>query len=249
MTDVCEWSAREAPVLYVAGRLDATEEERFEDHLVECESCQAEVRAGLQAREAFTASPAEAASSAAADPTAGPDSTARAAAHRRWVWVPLAAAAVLAALFLVSRTGPEVTDLGEIESPPLYYGVAVRNAPGDSLIAEGMQAYSAGRYDRAADLLARGFSVSGDSIPAVFFLGIVDLLQDRPESAMTRLQGVRDLGASPYRSEARFYLARALLALDRPREARGELEAVAASEHELAPEAAAILEELDRRGL
>lgn len=192
---------------------------------------------------------ADSESSAASKSTTVQDSTAPPTASARWVWVPLAAAAALAALLLVSRTGPGARDLGVIESPPLYYGIAVRNQPGDSLVAEGMQAYSSGRYDRAADLLTRGFAVSGDSIPAVFFLGIIDLLEERPESAVTRLQGVRDLGASPYRTEARFYLARALLALDRPREARTELAAVASSEHELAPEAVGILEELDRRGL
>lgn len=246
MSDVCEWSERETPALYVAGRLDEDEEERFEEHLVECAACQAEVRAGLLTREAFTASAMEAPSSAAVGPSAA--AAASPPFPRRWVWVPLAAAA-LAALLLISRPGRDATDLGVVESPPLYYGVAVRNRPGDSLVAEGMQAYSAGRYDDAADLLARGFAVSGDSIPAVFFLGIIDLLQDRPESALSRLGGVRDLGETPYRTEARFYLARALLALDRPREARSELDAVASSEHDLAVEARAILAELDRRGL
>ena len=117
MSDACEWSAREAPVLYVADRMDADEEERFEEHLVGCEACQAEVRAGLRVRGAFIAPAAEPGSSAATEARPVQDSTARATPPSRWLWVPLAAAAALAALLLVSRTGPGARDLGVIESP------------------------------------------------------------------------------------------------------------------------------------
>ena len=246
MSDACQWAAREGPVLYVAGRLEPDEEQRFEEHLLECTVCQTEVRAGLLTRDAFAGAENGAGSVVGASADRDPGERQRAG---RWIWVPLAAAAVLAFVVFATRAGPGTGDLGVVEAPPLYYGVTVRERPGDSLVAAGMSAYSAGRYDRAAELLARGVAASGDSIPAVFFLGVIDLLQNRPEQALERLEAVRDLGATPYRAEARFYAARALLALDRPDDARVELEAVAASEHALAPEAAEILEELERRGL
>ena len=49
MSDACQWAAREGPVLYVAGRLEPDEEQSFEEHLVECQACQDEVRAAGRA--------------------------------------------------------------------------------------------------------------------------------------------------------------------------------------------------------
>jgi tetratricopeptide (TPR) repeat protein len=193
--------------------MTAAEAEAFEDHFVACAECQIEVRlasaiiAGLP-READAPPSVE-------------------ASRRAWIWGGggLALAAGLATLMIL-RSGPraDLVALGGVREPPMYMGIPVRGAAGqDSLFEAAMDAYAQRRYSAAAVGLRAALAAGQDSVPAQFFLATILLLDDRASEAADEFQRVLAHGDTPYRAEAMYYRAKALLRLGRASEARAEL--------------------------
>src|SRR5262245_31444172 len=113
---------------YAARTLRADQAAAFEDHLVGCEECQAEVRLAVGIRRAV------------GNPAARPIVARR---RTRWIVGALAAAALLL-VFLPKGADRQIRALGRITNPPAYQGVSVRALPkaGDSLFASAMSAYN-----------------------------------------------------------------------------------------------------------
>ena len=220
---------------YVAGRL--SDEEglgALETHLLTCEACREELRIAVVVRA---------------------ESSALGQSKRRpWalVGVGLALAAGLAALVVVRSGGNagDVRALGLVAQAPLYLGVAVRGsiAPGDSLFDAAMVAYGDGDYTAAARGLARALAAGMDSAPAAFFLGASELMTGRPDDAATAFRRVIALGDTPYRAEAHYYLAKALLHQGKAGPALRELQQVPPSDSPIAESAAALADTITRLG-
>ena len=203
---------------YLMKRLSPTEQEAFESHFLTCESCQQAIELGSAIRGALP--------------------TVRAVPTRRsWVTLGaglgLAAAAGLAAVLLLpsARPSAELTRLGAVGQAPLYLGVPVRAdqpASADSLFGKAMAAYAAERYAEAAPVLHAALRAGVDSAPAEFFLAASVLMSGDAEAAATGFGRVIALGDTPYRPEAHFYRAKALLRLGRIAEALADLRSAAA---------------------
>ena len=194
--------------------MTAAEAEAFEDHLVTCAECQSEVRF---------------ASAVIAGLPRVTDAPRLARASRRvWLWGGggLALAAGLATLMIL-RSGPreDLVALGGVREPPAYLGIPVRsvNALQDSLFEAAMDAYAQRRYSIAAKGLQAALAAGRDSVPAQFFLATSLLLDNRARQAVDEFQRVLAFGDTPYRPEARYYRAKALLRIGRVTEARAEL--------------------------
>lgn len=199
---------------YAASRMTPAEADAFEDHFVTCAECQSEVRlasamiAGLQR-------------------VADVRRSAR-PSRRVWLWGGggLALAAGLATLMILrSEPGGDLVALGGVREPPVYLGIPVRSvsAQQDSLFEAAMDAYAQRRYSVAAEGLRMALAAGHDSVPTQFFLGASLLLDAKAGEAAEEFQRVLSFGDTPYREEARYYRAKALLRLGRAADARAEL--------------------------
>lgn len=199
---------------YVARQLDAADATSFEDHLVGCERCQAEVRLSLGLRRV------------AGEQAISTGRTARLLT----TGALLLAAAVAAILIVPSGTDRELSKLGRVTSPPAYIAMSVRSspAPGDSLFASAMVAYNEQRYSDARAGLRAALAAGVDSTAATFFLASSALMTGRPREAVAAYGRViaSGAGASGYLEEAHLYRAYALLQLGRGAEALSDLSAV-----------------------
>jgi hypothetical protein len=194
--------------------MTAAEAEAFEDHFVTCAECQSEVRFASAIIGGL--------------PRAKVASRSAKVSHRVWAWGGggLAIAAGLATLMIL-RSGPrgDLVTLGGVREPPAYLGIPVRSADArqDSLFEGGMDAYAQRRYSAAAVALRAALTAGQDSVPAQFFLAASLLLDNRASEAADEFRHVLAYGDTPYRAEARYYLAKALLRLGRANDARAEL--------------------------
>jgi len=203
---------------YLMNRLSPADQEEFEAHFLTCEWCQQSIELGKAIRATLP--------------------TVKAVpARRSWVTfgagLGLAAAAGLAAVLLLPSTRPsaEVTRLGAVGQAPLYLGVPVRAdqpASADSLFGKAMAAYASEDYSEAAPALRAALRAGVDSAPAEFFLAASLLMSGDPEEAETGFGRVIALGDTPYRPEAHFYRAKALLRLGRVADALADLRRAAA---------------------
>jgi tetratricopeptide (TPR) repeat protein len=204
---------------YVAGTLAPAEVEAFEIHLLDCEACQGAVREGAAVRAGLRAGPGR------RFPVLG------------WS-VPLAAAAAL--VWLVWPASDPLRRLGRVDAVPTFEGLAVRADPDSAarLADRGMAAYAAGDFGEAARLL--GSAAALDPSPAIrFFLGISRLRTGEPDSALAALALALEPPDNPYAGEARFYRAKAWLALGEADSALAQLAAVPAGAA-VAPRAAGL---------
>lgn len=215
----------------MAGSLVGPERDRFEDHLLACDVCQADIRAGAAIR-------AELAPDVAAVP--------RPKSRLRWL-VPVGlAAAVVALVVFLPRGDSRLIAFGRIIEPPIYLGVELRGAPSppDSLFAIAMAAYAAHDYPAAASGLERALAAGVDSAPALFFLGASQMVTDRLDAAAAAFRGVIALGDSPYLPEAHYYFAKVLLREGKADAALRELRAVPPANGPVAPAAAALADSI-----
>lgn len=192
---------------YVAGTMDATELDDFEQHLLKCESCRNAVRVGATARVALV-------ESAGAQMSRGPGRT-------RLLW--LAAAAGITTIILVNRND-SIGRLGEITAAPFVAGV-VRPARDSitALVDSGMAAYAAADFRTAARQLER--ATSRDSSASVsFFLGVSLLMNEENRAALRALERVT--AGTPYATEAAYYRAKAFVRLKQRDSAVAVLERV-----------------------
>ena len=221
---------------YLLKRLSPAEQEAFEAHFLTCETCQQAIELGSAIRGALP--------------------TVRAVpARRSWVTLGaglgLAAAAGIAAVVLLPSTRPsaELTRLGAVGQAPLYLGVPVRAdqpASADSLFGKAMAAYAAERYAEAAPALRAALRAGVDSAPAEFFLAASVLMNGDPEDAETGFARVIALGDTPYRPEAHFYRAKALLRLGRRTEALTDLRSATALPGVIGTHARALADSVQR---
>lgn len=180
---------------YVAGAMDATELEGFEQHLLECESCRNAVRVGATARVALVGS-------------AGSQVSRGVPGRTRIFW--LAAAAGITTIILVNQND-SIGRLGEITAAPFVAG-AVRPASDSitTLVDSGMAAYVAADFRTAARQLER--AASGDSSASVsFFLGVSLLMNEENRAALRALESVT--AGTAYGTEAAYYRAKAFVRL------------------------------------
>jgi tetratricopeptide (TPR) repeat protein len=221
---------------YLLKRLSPAEQEEFEVHFLTCESCQQAIALGSAIRGTLP--------SVRAVP-----------ARRSWVTLGaglgLAAAAGLAAVLLLPSTRPsaELTQLGAVGQAPLYLGVPVRAdqpASADSLFGKAMAAYGSEDYTEAAPALRAALRAGVDSAPAEFFLAASVLMHGDAEQAEAGFARVIALGDTPYRLEAYFYRAKALLRLGRTTDALADLQSAAALEGVVATHARALADSVQR---
>ena len=197
---------------YIAQQMSDVARGEFEDHFVTCADCQREVRIAIAIR-------AGARAVTVPERNAGPNKRGR---SRLWIGVGVALAAGIGAMVIARPSSSSALALlGGVSEPPVYLGVAVRGTPGsaDSIFANAMDSYAARRYTDAATGLRAALAAGQDSVPTEFFLGASLLLSHDAAGAVTALRHVIAKGDTPYRDEAQLYEAKALLRLDRGREA------------------------------
>jgi tetratricopeptide (TPR) repeat protein len=216
---------------YLSHRLAPAEEEAFESHYLTCDACQREIRLGVAIR-----------SELRNEPKAVPHVRSR---FRVWAaGGSVAIAAGLAAILLirVDRTPANVARLGAVSQAPVYGGIPVRGETSstDSLFANAMTQYAAGRYDRAEAGLNAALKAGVDRPPAEFFLGASLLLLNQPRKATDSFGRVIELGETVYLTEAYYLRAKALLQLGRTNEALDDLVRAARRPDETAAHAAAL---------
>ena len=246
MTDVtgCEDYARQDVARrYVARVLDPTEVEAFEVHFLTCAWCREAVAFADAARAAARALPVGRAS--------------RRSRSARWLaGASLSIAAGIAVVAIVrARASRGVEELGALSRPPEYRGVQIRAkvTTADSLFHDGMVAYSAQRYDDAVRLLrasvvARATATDANaSVPANFFLGASLLVQREAALAADAFARVEAVGWSPYRDEAHYYRALALLQTGNLDAGVAELRMASAGANHTAALARDLLARLERR--
>jgi hypothetical protein len=252
MTDklTCEVVAGAAMVeRYVAGTLPESDLEGFEGHLITCQVCQDEVVQAVAIREGLRELQA---GSSEQDPavgrTPGPVRS-RLRGVPPKVWIPVAAAAVLAGILVL---GPDqvpstVSELGRVTQPPVYLGVAVRQDPAsaDSLFDAAMLRYIADEFGGAAEGLEEALEAGAGPLPAQFFLGSSLLMLDRSRAAAEAFGAVIRAGDSPYLPEAHYYRGKALLRMGEVGPALSDLRIAAAFPGEISDQARALADSLE----
>jgi tetratricopeptide (TPR) repeat protein len=228
---------------YASGRLPAPETAVFEEHLLTCDQCQAELMLAVAVREALPEAESEGTDEEPAVP-------------RRLPWMriaaglTLAAAATVALLMIPSdRVSDEIAGLGRVTQPPVYLGVPVRQAPArpDSAFGAAMSAYALGDYTDAVTGLEDALASGAGPVPAEFFRGASLLMLDRPADAELAFSAIIEAGESPYLGEAHYYRAKALLSLGRVDEAQRELRAAMSADSDIAKSATALADSLEAR--
>jgi hypothetical protein len=218
---------------YVAGTLSPAESAAFEEHLLTCAACQQALTVAVAIREAL------------------PKVTVGRTRRIPWFGLSLTTLAAAARAVVVLLPRDQVPDtiraLGGLTQPPVYLGVAVRQAASrsDSLFEAAMAEYVTGDFAAAAEGLSRALAAGADTVPVQFFAGASLLMTDRPADAAEAFRSVINGGDTPYLAEARYYLAKALLRLGQTDAALRELRAAAADTMEIAGEARALADSVE----
>ena len=199
---------------YVTGGMTAAGAQAFEDHFVSCAACQGDVRFASALVGGLPRSPVM------LQPLRRP--------RRAWVWGGggLALAAGLATIVILqSGSRGQVVALGGVREPPAYLGIPVRGADTrrDSLFESAMNSYAQQRYDAAIHGLRTALAAGQDSVPVQFFLATSLLFERQPRDAIAGFDQVLAHGPTPYRAEATYYRAKALLRLARADDALSAL--------------------------
>lgn len=200
---------------YVGQRLSDVETATFEEHLVGCRACQADVKLATALAHQLVGHNVKRA------PRVG------GTVQRRAIIGTLALAAGL--LLVVTRPDPGVNpyeELGDVSSPPPYGGVGVRSTVnvGDSLFARAMAAYGNANYLVAADGLRAARNAGVDSAVTTFFIGVSMLLAGDPRTAEAELSAASAMSSGLYTGEAHYYLAKSFLRSGKPEDALRHLE-------------------------
>lgn len=260
----CEQAAQQGLAeKYILGQLNAADTERFEEHFFECDNCFEEVQTLCALREGLRELPA-------ASVPAHKVPIGRPAQAWRWAAVVAIVLAVAGAsrLWFVRSGSPARTDrergsgsadarpqstrirlseLAGIDPPPfkpLHLRGAESKAAGQFRAA--MASYSRGDYEAAIPLLLAASKADASHAGSRYFLGICLLMINQADSALKALQETVAMGDSPYLEEARFYLAKGYLRVDRTAAAKEELREVIAMHGDLEERARKLVEELQK---
>lgn len=201
---------------YVAGTLPDSERRDFELHLLDCASCQRDVREGVAIRGALRN-----------DPEAARAPRPFRVARSRWIGIAGMAAA---AAIVVVAVRPRAPDLASLPSAPRIASVDVRGGDTRMLRTDSaVAAYAAGDYQRARPLLQAVLDSAFD--PALAFYAGHAALADGDARGAVRLlaQLLADTAsarrATPFRGDAAYVLAKAWLRLREPDSALAALQA------------------------
>jgi hypothetical protein len=240
MTEIiltCEDVQRDAWVeRSLAGRLTDAERDAFDAHYLTCARCQAELQLGAAIRVSLRSAPA----------------VLRPRAWTRWAGVGgLAAAAVVTMVVWRAQNGvsPEFQRLGAVVQAPIYLGVPLRaenETDASRAFDDAMRAYAAERYEDAARRLREVVGGGTRRAPAEFFLGASLLMTGDDREAAAAFARVIALGDSPYRSEAHYYRAKALLRRGNVDAAVSALAAVSPRSEVIAAQARALADSISR---
>ena len=128
-------------------------------------------------------------------------------------------------MILQSGSRGQLVALGGVREPPAYLGIPVRSAdtPKDSLFESAMNSYAQQRYGAAIHGLRTALAAGQDSVPVQFFLATILLFESQPRDAIVGYDQVLAHGTTPYRSEATYYRAKALLRMARTDDALSAL--------------------------
>jgi len=107
---------------------------------------------------------------------------------------------------------PSLEQLARIE-PPVYEPRTLRGPSDEAMqrFERGMDRYRKADYAGAARDLRGAADLDPDAAHIGFFLGISYLMSGQDQAAIERLRATIALGDSPYREDARFYLAKTFL--------------------------------------
>ncbi len=201
---------------YVAGTMPAVELDEFEEHLLGCEECRAAVRAGAAIRVALS-------SPLTATMARAPATNGR---RLRLYWLAAAAAAAMIVVFAISGDS-SLERLGAITPAPFVAGLVRPSSDAvTALVDSGMVAYAASDFGAAAERLGRA-APNDSSASVAFFLGVSLLMRGDTQDALKALGRVTP--GSAYTAEAAYYLAKALVRLERPDSAIAVLERAASA--------------------
>lgn len=202
----------DAVARYVAGTMPAAELDQFEPHLLGCEACRSAVRVGAAARAALVSQPAE----------ASPLHDRR----RPWYWLGAAAAAGVV-LVVATRANSSVDPLGTVTPAPFVAGqLRPSSDAATALVDRAMLAYVASDFATAVELLRRA-ARTDSSTSVAFFLGVSLLMRGEAALALEALG--RSAVDGPYAGDAAYYMAKALVRLNRPDSAIAVLERASAT--------------------
>jgi hypothetical protein len=230
---------------YVAGKLPDETRDLFEEHYFGCDHCLQQVECARIARDVLA--------------------TRRPAESRNWLpWLAIAAALFAAiAVWRVVAPKPETAvvtppaashpdpsqtyQLLARFDPPAYKPSNLRGAESAGRsFRDGMKRYAAGDFAGAAVTLRSTLTANVGLTEARYYLALSELLSGDRISGTADLERVIAAGDTPYQSEARFYLAKALLAANNAGGARQQLETLISQKSELAPRATEILNQLPK---
>jgi TolA-binding protein len=242
----CEEVEREDIVVaYVSGRLPDETRDLFEEHYFGCDQCLQQVECARLAREVLVARPPA----------------------KSFPWKPLAAiAAILIAAIAVGTavvpkhqtvvgtpspanppdSSPRYDMLARFDPPPYKPSVLRGAETAGRPFRDAMQRYSAKDFTGAVQALHSVVTANAGLTEARYYLGLSELLSGDRDSGAADLELVIAAGDTPYQSEARFYLAKALLAAKKVAGARRQLETLVSQQSEFAPRATEILNQLPK---
>lgn len=226
----CERAIREnIAERYLAGTLDSQTTEEWEQHFFACEQCAQQVEI-LQA-----IVPALREMAPQIRQELKPQRPVR-----RWFWIAIPVAAMAGLIIAipsmdvmrkkspaappvaVSKT-PDFTLLAKLD-PPAYKAPVLRGleSPAENHFRQAMTAYVTHDWPHAIEGLQRSLELDSKAPAPRFFLGAAYLLAGNAQAASAELERTASVD-SPFRDEARFDLAKAYLALNRPDEAIASL--------------------------
>lgn len=260
-----EVEKRDISELYLLDRLTEAERDEFEKHYFECESCFAQIQAGLMVQAELQREPL-------ARGQAG-----GAILRRMWAFTPVLVTAAL--LFAVgiwwysarghlpsqraasspTETAPEVSgqfqppssaaasleELARVEPPP-YTAVVLRGAEDDAQVAfrKAMQYYSKGDYAHAIPGLRAAVNASPRTARFNFYLGVCYLLTDQTDLAIEAFRRTISPSEPTYSEPAHFYLAKAYLRKKQVAAAEDELQKTVQLHGSMEADAGEILHQL-----
>jgi tetratricopeptide (TPR) repeat protein len=262
-----EVEKRDISDLYLLHRLNEAERDEFEKHYFECESCFAQLQAGLMVQAELKREPR-------ARGQAG-----GAILRRMWAFTP---ALVTTALLIAAgiwwysarghqpaqrasssptQTTPEVSgqfeppsltassleELARVEPPP-YTAVVLRGAQDEAQEAfrQTMKYYSRGNYVQAIPGLRMAVRASPRTARFHFYLGACYLLTGQTDLAIESFRKTISLGEPTYSEPAHFYLAKAYLRKKEIPSAKDELQETIRLHGSLAGDSAKILHQLGK---